>query len=251
VFGSRKFSRTIEFRIIREWLPATPVEVLDLAAGGGEYAQQFALLGHSVTALDYDSDALREANTPGVPQIKLVAGDAHYLPFPDASFDLIVCNSALEHFADDERALAEMARVLRENGRLIITTDTFPAQVSRWLRCVPSKWRRAEVKAHPAVLRDALQAYHRSKHGVINYYSAAGLGEKLARAGLLVKDSRHYLNGLVSKSIFEAHLILKWLDLYNPLSRRLFPLFFPFTFPGRRKAEGYGLAVYAVKAPGG
>jgi SAM-dependent methyltransferase len=248
VFGSRKFSRTIEYRIIRSWLPTGKVRILDVAAGVGELSQQLALAGHSVTAFDCDARALSEANVSGVPPIQLVHGDAHALPFPNQAFDLVVCNSALEHFTEDERALAEMARVLCHDGRIILTTDTFPCGISPLLKLLPKTWWRDELRQDPCRLRDAMQAHHREMHGVVNYYTLDDLENKMQRQGLEVKHACHYLNGLVSKSIFEAHILIKRLDFYNALSRRLFPLFFPFTFPTRKKTEGYGLAVCAIKS---
>jgi ubiquinone/menaquinone biosynthesis C-methylase UbiE len=49
-------------------------------------------------------------------------GDAAQLPFPDASFDLVLCVTALEFMADPSRALAEMARVVAPGGRLVVAT---------------------------------------------------------------------------------------------------------------------------------
>ncbi|MBI2099171.1 class I SAM-dependent methyltransferase [Candidatus Uhrbacteria bacterium] len=51
-----------------------------------------------------------------------IVGDAHALPFPDNSFDLVLCIEVLEHLKSPERAIAEMKRVLRPGGKLILTT---------------------------------------------------------------------------------------------------------------------------------
>ena len=52
-------------------------------------------------------------------------GDAHHLPFPDGSFDVVIISEVLEHIPDDRGAIAEMVRVLRPGGRLAVT-------VPRW-----------------------------------------------------------------------------------------------------------------------
>jgi ubiquinone/menaquinone biosynthesis C-methylase UbiE len=54
-----------------------------------------------------------------------VQGDAHSLPFDEASFDCIVCADVLEHLYDPEKALEEMRRVLRARGILIISVPFF------------------------------------------------------------------------------------------------------------------------------
>lgn len=53
-------------------------------------------------------------------EVELREGDAHDLPFPDASFDSVVCTYSLCNIPDHRRALAEMSRVLRPGGRPIL-----------------------------------------------------------------------------------------------------------------------------------
>lgn len=247
IFGSRKFSRAIEYRLIRGWLPDRSMQVLDLGAGGGEFAIQLALLGHRVVALDLDTHVLREARSPYVQGVELVTADATCLPFKDGSFDLVVCNSALEHFPNDEEAISEMARVARVNGVMLVTTDCFPSRVSGWLKVIPRSWRNKEIESSGDLLL-GMQAYHRKKHHVVNYYLAEQLVGKFQRNGLRVQEWRYYLNDAISKGIYELHILLRCLGFYNKLSRRLFPLFYPFTFPRRSQHRGYGLALKAVKS---
>jgi SAM-dependent methyltransferase len=53
-------------------------------------------------------------------RVALVRGIAETLPFRDATFDRVLCESAIDHFAEPRRGIAEMARVLRPDGRLVI-----------------------------------------------------------------------------------------------------------------------------------
>jgi SAM-dependent methyltransferase len=51
-----------------------------------------------------------------------VVGDAHSLPFPENKFDAILCTEVLEHLHTPEKAIAEMKRVLKPGGQLVLTT---------------------------------------------------------------------------------------------------------------------------------
>ena len=51
-----------------------------------------------------------------------VVGDAHNLPFEDEKFDNILCTEVLEHLHTPQKAIAEMKRVLKKDGKLILTT---------------------------------------------------------------------------------------------------------------------------------
>jgi len=247
LFGSRRFSRAIELRIVTRWLGPDQGRALDLAAGNGEFAVQLALRGLRVIAVDIDVDALRGARDSDTQDIKWIGGDATNLPFTDNSFDVVVCNSALEHVADEGRTVAEIRRVLKPGGRLILTTDSFPRRVSPWLRFMPADWRHEELR-HAADLRQAIQERHRKHHRVVRFYDSATLIRSLEEHQFRVDAWQYYLNGPMSKAIFELHLIYTKLDFYNRLSRRLYPFFFPFTFPVFRRRGGYGLAVMASRA---
>jgi len=244
LFGSRRFSRTIEFRIMRHWLGARGGVALDLGAGGGEFAAQLASLGYRVVALDLDRQAIEMGKSERYRNVSWLQGDATRPPILSAAVDVVLCNSAIEHFPDDEATVRELRRVLKPGGRIVLTTDSLPRRPSHWLRWVPASWRREDLRVG-AGLQQALAESHRRRHHVVRFYDAQRLTALLEGAGFRVDDWRYYLNGPVSQGIFEAHLMLAALDFYNGLSRRLYPLFFPFTFPIVRRRPGYGLAVLA------
>jgi SAM-dependent methyltransferase len=68
-------------------------------------------------------------------------GDGEDLKLPDASFDLVICNSVLHWFNDPDRAIAGFARVLRPNGQLLIATLAAPA-FTEWTQVVSAAWAR-------------------------------------------------------------------------------------------------------------
>ncbi len=67
-------------------------------------------------------------------EVELREGDAHHLPFPDASFDTVVCTLSLCAIADPSRAVEEMTRVLRPGGRLLLLDHI--ASSSRAVRAI-------------------------------------------------------------------------------------------------------------------
>ena len=74
--------------------------------------------GH-VVALDLSGEMLKQALGKGQPAV-YVQGDAQSLPLPEGVFDWVLCNAVFPHFPDKLRALAELRRVLRTGGRLVI-----------------------------------------------------------------------------------------------------------------------------------
>src|SRR5439155_1404076 len=73
--------------------------------------------------------AVGDAAAGPPPSVRFVRADATRLAFPDACFDVLVSRSAMEHIAPVERALAEMARVVRPGGVIHLRVDPY-----FWLR---------------------------------------------------------------------------------------------------------------------
>ena len=100
-----------------EWLTGPPpLDVVDLGAGTGKLTRSLVALGHRVTAVEplpEMLDRLREA----VPEATAVLGTAEVIPLADGSADVVTAAQAF-HWFDHERALPEIARVLRPGGRL-------------------------------------------------------------------------------------------------------------------------------------
>lgn len=98
--------------------------ILEIAPGPGHHAVELARLGRfTVTGLDISRSFVRiaaeYARGEGV-SVDFRQGDAAELPFPDASFDLVVCQAAFKNFTRPVRALDEMFRVLRGGGVAVI-----------------------------------------------------------------------------------------------------------------------------------
>jgi SAM-dependent methyltransferase len=161
--------------------------VLDLGCGGGRHAFEVYRRGGRVVAFDLDTGeltavrgmfgAMREAGeaAPGAGGTA-VAGDATVMPFGDGAFDRVIAAEVFEHVLDDQRAINELARVLRPGGLAAIT-------VPSWL---PERvcWALSEE-------------YHQVPGGHVRIYTRVELEAKLSRAGLRV-GGHHYAHGLHS-----------------------------------------------------
>jgi ubiquinone/menaquinone biosynthesis C-methylase UbiE len=77
--------------------------------------------------------------------VTLVRGIAETLPFPDETFDRVLCDSALDHLADPERGIREMARVTTPGGRIVLTFVNYGSLGVRASRVVYRLGRRLGV----------------------------------------------------------------------------------------------------------
>ncbi len=110
-----------------------PLRVLDAGCGVVPLCNWMSRRGHDVTALEPDAGEFRFLATSGLnafygSRVAYVNGRCEQLPFADSSFDVITCVSVLEHIVpgNDRLALREMARVLKPDGRLVVTFDVAP-----------------------------------------------------------------------------------------------------------------------------
>jgi SAM-dependent methyltransferase len=169
---------TVDF----EQFPIEPGEqVLDLGCGFGRHAFEAYRRGADVVAVDRSTEEVAqvtamframEAAGEVVPGrlARAVRADLLALPFPDASFDVVMASEVLEHIPADEQAMAEIARVVRPGGRVAVT-------VPRW-------W--------PERICWALsREYHDVSGGHVRIYKGDVLAERLEGAGLTPRGSHH------------------------------------------------------------
>ena len=98
-------------------------DCLDAGCGGGRNAIAMARLGAaSVRGVDLGGDGIKDARRrgAGIASVTFQEGSIEALPFADDSFDVVWCAGVLMHTGDPERALAELARVLRPGGLIYL-----------------------------------------------------------------------------------------------------------------------------------
>ena len=103
-------------------------------------------------------------------RFEVVRGDLLHLPFPDASVDRVMASEVLEHIPDDVTAMAEIFRVLKPGGRMVITVPRYGPERICW------------------ALSDE---YHANEGGHIRIYRGGVLRDRLASVGLVPGRTHH------------------------------------------------------------
>jgi demethylmenaquinone methyltransferase/2-methoxy-6-polyprenyl-1,4-benzoquinol methylase len=153
---------------------------LDVATGTGDLAAELARRGASVVGLDF-SESMLELARRKAPGVEFVQGNALDLPFADGEFDAVTVGFGARNFSDLERGLAELARVLRPGGRLVILEITTPRKPP--LSLFFSLWFDRIVPALGRVAGDS-DAYTYLPSSVRRFPGPEQLGGLLARSGL-------------------------------------------------------------------
>lgn len=220
------FIKVIEAKILGSFLgdSVKGKKVLDVACGCGYYALQISRAGaREVYGIDISRPSIEIASYCGVP---VLVGNAESLPFQANTFDAVLCACSLEHFDNDEVALREMNRVLREEGTLALSVDSFG------YRGVTS----------------CIKKIHSMKYGVVRYYSLASLEDKLRRAGFEMEEHKYFFNSPIASFLLRRYIKGKAFVFHL-----LFPLLYALSILSDRclgqKGEGYFLAAKAKKIP--
>jgi ubiquinone/menaquinone biosynthesis C-methylase UbiE len=118
-------SHRVLIKRIREAAGDRPIKMLDVGCGTGVFASKVraSLPQVEVCGVDLVSDMLTKGQTRWrlhQGHVLPVQGDSERLPFASGSFDIVTCANSFHHYPRQDRAVAEMRRVLRPGGRLMI-----------------------------------------------------------------------------------------------------------------------------------
>jgi SAM-dependent methyltransferase len=171
-----------EVGTLMRWLgPVRGHRVLDVAGGDGYWAGRLRRRGATAVCLDLSGAKLRRGHDYADAPF-LVQGDALRLPFPNESFDAVMCVCAIEHFSDGPGALSEIARVLRPGGCLVLSADVLS---------------RGE-------LWPVLDQAHRSRYAVLSTYDHERLTALLVGRGLALDRYSYLFRGLAAEHLYLA-----------------------------------------------
>jgi len=175
--------------------PSYGDRVLDLAAGTGTSSQPFRDAGADVVPCDF-SIGMLQVGKKQQPHLPFTAGDGTRLPFRDATFDAVTISFGLRNIVDPLAGLAEMRRVTKPGGRLVVCEFSHPT----W-----SPWRTVYIeylmKALPAVARavsSAPDAYVYLAESIRAWPDQRGLADLIAQAGWQRPQWRNLSGGIVA-----------------------------------------------------
>jgi len=138
---------------VREFVLARGDEVaVDVGTGAGALALALAPLVREVVGVDRVPELLRLARDRAPSNVTFVEGDAAHLPFDDASFDLAGTLRTLHHVARPELVLAELVRITRPGGRLLVVDQIAP--VDPLAALAVDRFERARDPGHTRLLPD-------------------------------------------------------------------------------------------------
>ena len=175
--------------------PKAGERVLDLAAGTGTSSVPFAKAGALVIPVDFSLGMLRvgKRKHPGLP---FVAGDGLALPFADGVFDAATISFGLRNLHDLQGGLAELMRVVRPGGRLVICEFSHPTWAP--FRTIYSEYL---MKALPAVARRTSSnpaAYVYLAESIRAWPDQRSLAAEIVKAGWTRVQWRDLNGGIVS-----------------------------------------------------
>lgn len=135
--------RVVEYPFVFENLKNVRGHVLDVGCCHSRLPIALASRGHQVVGLDFQSYVFRH------PCLQAIRGDLTSLPFAPASFDAVVAVSVIEHIGighygepeaatGDRHAVRQLARILKRNGRLILTVPFGVSLTNHWMRVYDS-----------------------------------------------------------------------------------------------------------------
>lgn len=202
----RRHSDAIHTRLFLRWLPEEPVDAIlktdlfDESLTDGVFPLMKAR-AKKVVGIDI-APAILEAVRQRHEDIELVEADVRDLPFPDDSFDIIISNSTLDHFHSAQEihvSLAELKRVLKKDGRLLVSLDNM---------------------ANPAIaIRNVLPFKLLNKLGLVPYFVGVSFGpsrlkQALTSLGFEIREVNTLWHFPRALAVFVANFLEKYAAIH-------------------------------------
>jgi ubiquinone/menaquinone biosynthesis C-methylase UbiE len=195
--------RLHELAFLRRHLIVRDTDIaLDIACGIGLYTNRIFKRAKQAVGMDLVHGNIQIAQYFRTANTAFYRGNAERLCHHNSSFDVVVSICALEHFHETDQAIAEMHRVLKPGGRLLLTVDSLGNITS------------------PEFLR-----FHREFCQVVRYFSPEDIRARLERAGFDVERVAPMLTSTLSAHLcMMAFRIMSHPLLFNIYSCLAYPL---------------------------
>ena len=175
--------------------PKRGQRILDLAAGTGTSSMAFLRDGVQVIASDFSEGMLAEGRKRH-PELEFVFADATNLPFKDAEFDAVTISFGLRNVVDVDKALAEMYRVTKPGGRIVIcefskvSAPVFKTFYNTYLKSI--------LPSFSGLSSKAPEAYTYLAESILAWPDQNSLAKQIAKAGFERVEYRNLNLGVVA-----------------------------------------------------
>jgi len=181
---------------------------LDVCCGTGDITFRLAAAGATAIGLDFNANMLAGAGqrrqhnaAEGKAVAEFIQGDALRLPFPDASFDIVTVAYGLRNLADWRAGLAEMVRVTRPGGRVLVLDFGKPDHP--FLRGLFFGYLRLVVPAHGLLLCGNAAAYAYILESLKHYPAQHGVAAAMTDLGLRGVRIVNFSGGMMTINVGE------------------------------------------------
>lgn len=236
------------YSAIHEYFGRIDGPVLDAGCGTGEKTIRLAQLGYRVVGIDYAPVALDEASdkvgTAGESAtVRLTRGDLTTLPFPEGTFEAIVIWGVLMHVPRLEEAIAELCRVLKPSGRIVVYdahASSLDVRLLRWAKRLTGRGQNTRTSVgienwvgsteSPVLLRWVYDSALR------RIFAENGVTFEECRAGRFTELFVYLNSGTLRR------LVHRWNDLYFESIRWPFPAYAVMAFGRKQAAETWPIS---------
>jgi SAM-dependent methyltransferase len=173
---------------------------LDIGCGSGVYLEELVAMGFKVSGVDLSAEMLATTRKrfEGRAAVDLQQADVEHLPFADGAFDLVVCVGVLGYLLSDEQALAEIRRVLKPGGYLLLNlTNMYSLSDADFV--LRRKFRALFRPSAPDPIGDASPDYALQSEWMLKHrgyffkaYDLPRYTRKLSDRGLVLKNAMTY-----------------------------------------------------------